>query len=99
MPELWRQNWWLKRKLVGGSDAVLVIDDTAIPTKVGIRWVSLRNMDPHSAQTANCQIMVSLTLARGDFPGGAGVAVVLPRVGPATPPLTQSLSHLSEPTQ
>src|SRR5205809_4158627 len=31
-------------RLVGGSDAVLVIDDTAIPKKGRIRWVSLRNM-------------------------------------------------------
>jgi SRSO17 transposase len=30
-------------RLVGGSDAVLVIDDTAIP-RVRIQWASLRNM-------------------------------------------------------
>jgi len=33
-------------KLVGGSDAVLVIDDTAIPKKAPIRWVLLRSMPP-----------------------------------------------------
>ena len=31
-------------KFVGGSDAVLVIDDTAIPRRARIRWVSRRNM-------------------------------------------------------
>ena len=31
-------------KLVGGSDAVLVIDDTAVPKKGKHRSVSLRNM-------------------------------------------------------
>jgi len=30
-------------RLVGGSDAVLVIDDTAIPRRARIRWASLRN--------------------------------------------------------
>jgi len=65
-------------RLVGGSDAVLVIDDTAIPKK-GIRLVSLRNMRQRLGKTANCQTLVSLTVARGEVPVVLGVAVVSSR--------------------
>jgi SRSO17 transposase len=57
-------------KLVGGSDAVLVIDDTAMPKKgrhsvgVGAQYASALG------KTANCQTLVSLTLARA--PGKLG---------------------------
>jgi hypothetical protein len=37
-------------RLVGGRDAVVVIDDTAIAKKGRIRWVSLRNMPPRSVK-------------------------------------------------
>ena len=55
-------------RLVGGSDAVLVIDDTAIPKK-GTHSVGVA---PQYAtvlgKTANCQTLVSLTRARGEVP-------------------------------
>jgi SRSO17 transposase len=55
-------------RLVGGKDAVLVIDDTAMPEK-GDRSVSVAPQYASSLRkTANCQTLVSLTLARGEVP-------------------------------
>src|ERR687891_2796279 len=55
-------------KLVGGRDAVLVIDDTAIPKK-GTHSVGVACAVCFGAgQTANCQTLVSLTLAHGEVP-------------------------------
>jgi predicted protein tyrosine phosphatase len=42
-------------RLVGGSDAVLVIDDTAIPKKGTHSVVSLRNMLRRSARPATAR--------------------------------------------
>ena len=66
-------------RLVGGSDAVLVIDDTAIPKK-GAHSVGVAPQYASAlGKTANCQTLVSLTLARGEVPVDAGVAVVSSR--------------------
>jgi SRSO17 transposase len=55
-------------KLVGGSDAVLVIDDTAIPKK-GMHSVGVAAQYASAlGKTANCQTLVSLTLARCEVP-------------------------------
>jgi SRSO17 transposase len=55
-------------KLVGGSDAVLVIDDTAIPKK-GMHSVGVAPQYASAlGKTANCQTLVSLTLARCEVP-------------------------------
>lgn len=55
-------------KLVGGRDAVLVIDDTAIPKK-GTHSVGVAAQYASAlGKTANCQTLVSLTLARGEVP-------------------------------
>jgi SRSO17 transposase len=65
-------------RLVGGSDAVLVIDDTAIPKKgthsVGVapQYASVLG------KTANCQTLVSLTLARGEVPIMLALRLFLP---------------------
>ena len=65
-------------RLVGGSDAVLVIDDTAIPKK-GTHSVGVAAQYASAlGKTANCQTLVSLTLARGEVPD-AGVAAVSSR--------------------
>ena len=53
-------------RLVGGSDAVLVIDDTAIPKS--IRGVSLRGMCFGARQDRRLQTLVSLVFARGEVP-------------------------------
>jgi SRSO17 transposase len=51
-------------RLVGGKDAVLVIDDTAMPKK-GHRSVGVAPQYASTlGKTANCQTLVSLTLAR-----------------------------------
>jgi SRSO17 transposase len=65
-------------KLVGGSDAVLVIDDTAMPKKgqhpvgVAAQYASALG------KTANCQTLVSLTLARGEVPVAVALRLFLP---------------------
>jgi SRSO17 transposase len=78
MPRPWRRNW--PTRLVGGEDAVLVIDDTALPKKgrpsVGVA--------PQYAgalgKRANCQSLVSLTLARDHVPVAVGLCLFLPQI-------------------
>jgi SRSO17 transposase len=61
-------------KLVGGSDAVFVIDDTAIAKK-GAHSVGVAPQYASAlGKTANCETLVSLTLARD-----AGIAAVSSR--------------------
>ena len=65
-------------KLVGGSDAVLVIDDTAIPKK-GTHSVGVAAQYASAlGKTANCQTLVSLTLARGEVPVVLALRLFLP---------------------
>src|SRR3982075_1629184 len=65
-------------KLVGGSDAVLVIDDTAIPKK-GTHSVGVAAQYASAlGKTANCQPLVSLTLARGEVPVMLALRLFLP---------------------
>jgi SRSO17 transposase len=65
-------------KLVGGSNAVLVIDDTAIPKK-GTHSVGVAAQYASAlGKTANCQTLVSLTLARGEVPVMAALRLFLP---------------------
>src|SRR6202035_3279014 len=55
-------------RLVGGRDAVLVIDDTALPKK-GVHSVGVAPQYASSlGKNANCQTLVSLTLARHEVP-------------------------------
>jgi DDE superfamily endonuclease len=63
-------------RLVGGSDAVLVIDDTAMPKK-GNHSVGVAPQYA-SAKNANCQTLVSLTLARGEVPAMLALRLFLP---------------------
>ena len=65
-------------RLVGGMDAVLVIDDTALPKK-GDRSVGVAAQYASSlGKTANCQTLVSLTLARGEVPVMVALRLFLP---------------------
>jgi SRSO17 transposase len=65
-------------KLVGGSDAVLVIDDTAIAKK-GTHSVGVAPQYASAlGKTANCQTLVSLTLARGEVPVMLALRLFLP---------------------
>jgi SRSO17 transposase len=65
-------------KLVGGSDAVLVIDDTAV-LKKGKHSVGVAPQYCTAAgKIANCQTLVSLTLARGQVPVMLALRLFLP---------------------
>jgi SRSO17 transposase len=65
-------------RLVGGSDAVLVIDDTALPKK-GNHSVGVAPQYASSlGKNANCQTQVSLTLARGEVPVMVTLRLFLP---------------------
>src|SRR6266576_1927702 len=65
-------------RLVGGGDAVLVIDDTAMPKK-GKHSVGVAAQYASAlGKTANCQTLVSLTLARGEVPVTVALRLFLP---------------------
>jgi SRSO17 transposase len=65
-------------KLIGAPDAFLIIDDTSLPKKgehsVGVapQYASMLG------KRANCQTLVSLTLARHDIPIAVGLRLFLP---------------------
>src|SRR3954465_12376421 len=65
-------------RLVGGPDAMLVVDDTVL-VKQGRHSVGVKR--PYCGQLgkgANCQSLVSLTLARSEVPVGVGLRLFLP---------------------
>src|SRR6195256_4814828 len=65
-------------RLVGGSDAVLGIDATRIPQK-GTHSVGVAPQYASAlGKTANCQTLVSLTLARGEVPIMLALRLFLP---------------------
>ena len=65
-------------RLVGGPDAVLVIDDTAL-VKQGRHSVGVqRQYCGQLGKRANCQSLVSLTLARAGVPVCVGLRLFLP---------------------
>ena len=65
-------------RLVGGSDAYLVIDDTALPKK-GTASVGVAPQYASAlGKNANCQTLVSLTLARGEVPVPVVLRLFLP---------------------
>jgi len=65
-------------RLVGGPDAALVVDDTAL-VKQGRHSVGVkRQYYGQLGKKANCQALVSLTLARAEVPVGVGLRLFLP---------------------
>src|SRR5271155_5087504 len=65
-------------RLVGGQDAVLVIDDTALPKK-GRHSVGVAPQYASAlGKTANCQSLVSVTLASREVPVMVGLRLFLP---------------------
>src|SRR3712207_6027137 len=65
-------------RLVGGPDAALVVDDTAL-VKQGRRSVGVkRQYCGQLGKRANCQALVSLTLARAEVPVCVGLRLFLP---------------------
>lgn len=72
--ELWRQ----ADALIGGSDSWLIIDDTALPKK-GRSSVGVAPQYASAlGKNANCQTMVSVTLARREVPVMLGLRLFLP---------------------
>ena len=65
-------------QLVGGQDAMLVLDETALPKK-GSHSVGVAAQYASAlGKTANCQTLVSTTLASGEVPVMVGLRLFLP---------------------
>ncbi len=65
-------------RLVGGPEAVLVIDDTALPKK-GTHSVGVGPQYAGAVgKKANCQVLVSLTLAKDEVPIPVALRLFLP---------------------
>ncbi len=65
-------------QLIGGRQAILVIDDTALPKK-GSHSVGVAPQYASAlGKNANCQTLVSLTLARDEVPVMIGLRLFLP---------------------
>ena len=65
-------------RLPGGPEAVLVIDDTALPKKGTLSVGVARQYCGQLGKKASCQALVSLTLARGEVPIPIGLRLFLP---------------------
>lgn len=65
-------------KLVGGPQAWLVIDDTALPKKGTLSVGVQPQYCGQLGKQANCQSLVSLTLAQGEVPVPVGLRLFLP---------------------
>ena len=83
------------RPSVGGKDAVLVIDDTAMPKK-GDRSVGVAPQYASSlGKTANCQTLVSLTLARGEVPVMVALRLFVPESWTSNPVRSEACGRSS----
>jgi len=65
-------------RLVGGPGAYLVIDDTAVAKKGTLSVGVARQYCGQLGKRANCQSLVSLTLAQGEVPVPVGLRLLLP---------------------
>ena len=65
-------------RLVGGLDAILVIDDTALPKKGQLSVGVAPQYASALGKNANCQTLVSLTLAQGEVPVPIALRLFLP---------------------
>jgi SRSO17 transposase len=65
-------------RLVGGPDAVLVVDDTALLKKGRMSVGVAQQYAGCVGKNANCQVMVSLTLARREVPVPIALRLFLP---------------------
>ena len=75
---LWRVLAEQADQLVGGPEAVLVIDDTALPKKGTLSVGVARQYCGQLGKRANCQALVSLTLAGREVPLPVGLRLFLP---------------------
>ena len=76
---LWRVLAERAGRLLGGPGAVLVIDDTALPKKGELSVGVARQYCGQLGKRANCQALVSLTLAQGEVPIPVGLRLFLPQ--------------------
>src|SRR5215203_5008923 len=65
-------------QLVGGPDAVLVVDDSGMPKKGTASVGVARQYCGALGKKANCQVLVSLALARGEVPVPLALRLYLP---------------------
>src|SRR3954449_2675103 len=75
---LWRVLAKQADRLVGGPEAALVIDDTALPKKGTLSVGVARQYCGQLGKRANCQALVSLTLAGREVPVPVGLRLFLP---------------------
>lgn len=64
--------------LVGGNDAWLIIDDTALPKKGRASVGVAPQYASALGKNANCRTLVSVTLASGEVPVTIGLRLFLP---------------------
>src|SRR5690349_10837266 len=76
---LWRVLAEQADRLVGGPEAALVIDDTALPKKGRLSVGVARQYCGQLGKRANCQALVSLTLAEREVPVPVGLRLFLPQ--------------------
>src|SRR3712207_2712195 len=75
---LWRVLAEQADRLVGGPGVALVIDDTALPKKGTLSVGVARQYCGQLGKRANCQALVSLTLAGREVPVPVGLRLFLP---------------------
>ena len=72
--------WDAADEMVGGDDAFLIVDDTALPKK-GTESVGVAHQYCGAlGKQANCQSLVSLTLAKNDVPLPIALRLYLPQL-------------------
>jgi SRSO17 transposase len=77
---LWRVLAEQADRLLGGPDAVLVIDDTGMPKKGTVSVGVAPQYCGELGKQANCQSLVSLTLARHEVPVPISLRLFVPKV-------------------
>jgi SRSO17 transposase len=82
---LWRVLAEQADQLVGGPQAALVIDDTALPKKGTLSVGVARQYCGQLGKRANCQALVSLTLAGKEVPVPVGLRLFLPEAWTGDP--------------
>ncbi len=76
---LWRVLAEQADRLLGGAEAVLVIDDTGVPKKGRLSVGVAPQYCGELGKQANCQSLVSLTLAHHEVPVPVGLRLFLPK--------------------
>jgi SRSO17 transposase len=75
---LWRVLAEQVDRQIGGEDAVLVVDDSGNPKKGDLSVGVARQYCGELGKVANSQVLVTLTLARGEVPLPVGMRLFLP---------------------